>query len=35
MEMLAMSHVAKRFGEKQVLRDVTFRVPEHTVFGFA
>lgn len=35
MEMLVLSHVAKRFGEKQVLRDVTFGVPEHTVFGFA
>lgn len=34
MDMLTLSHVAKRFGEKQVLRDVTFSVPEHTVFGF-
>lgn len=34
MEMLSLSHVAKHFGEKQVLRDVSFRVPEHTVFGF-
>ncbi len=34
MEMLSFSHVAKNFGEKQVLRDVSFRVPEHTVFGF-
>lgn len=34
MEMLELSHVAKHFGEKQVLRDVTFSVPEHTVFGF-
>lgn len=34
MEMLTLSHVTKRFGEKQVLRDVTFSVPEHTVFGF-
>lgn len=34
MEMLALSHVAKNFGEKQVLRDVSFAVPEHTVFGF-
>ncbi len=34
MDMLSLSHVAKNFGEKQVLRDVTFSVPEHTVFGF-
>lgn len=34
MEMLALSHVEKHFGEKQVLRDVTFSVPEHSVFGF-
>lgn len=34
MEMLTLSHIAKRFGEKQALRDVSFSVPEHTVFGF-
>lgn len=34
MDMLKLLHVAKRFGEKQALRDVTFSVPEHTVFGF-
>lgn len=34
MDMLTLSHVAKRFGEKQVLRDVGFSVPEHSVFGF-
>lgn len=34
MEMLSLSHVAKNFGEKQVLRDVSFSVPEHTVYGF-
>lgn len=34
MDMLTFSHVKKHFGEKQVLRDVTFSVPEHTVFGF-
>ena len=32
--ILTLSHVEKRFGEKQVLRDVDFSVPEHTVFGF-
>lgn len=34
MNMLTLTHVAKNFGEKQVLRDVSFAVPEHTVFGF-
>lgn len=34
MDMLVLSHVAKHFGEKRVLRDVSFSVPEHTVFGF-
>ena len=34
MEMLTLSHVKKSFGEKEVLKDVTFSVPEHTVFGF-
>ena len=34
MEMLTISHEKKYFGTKQVLKDVTFRVPEHTVFGF-
>lgn len=34
MDMLTLRHVKKRFGEKQVLRDVTFSVPEHTIFGF-
>lgn len=34
MKMLTLSHIEKRFGEKQVLQDVSFSVPEHTVFGF-
>ncbi|OCA89845.1 MULTISPECIES: ABC transporter ATP-binding protein [unclassified Bacillus (in: firmicutes)] len=34
MNMLTLSHVKKRFGDKKVLEDVTFSVPEHTVFGF-
>ena len=34
MELLTLSHVAKGFGEKEVLRDVSFTIPEHTVFGF-
>ena len=35
MDMLTLSHVSKRFGDRQVLKDVCLRVPEHTVFGFA
>lgn len=34
MDMLTISHLAKRFGDKQVLQDVSFSVPEHTIFGF-
>jgi len=35
MDMLTLSHVTKSFGGKQVLDDVSFSIPEHTVFGFA
>ena len=34
MDMLTISHLAKRFGGKQVLADVSLSVPENTVFGF-
>ncbi len=34
MDMLTLSHVKKRFWEKEVLQDVSFSVPENTVFGF-
>lgn len=34
MEMLTFSHVEKHFGEKKVLQDASFSVPEHTIFGF-
>ena len=34
MDMLTLSNVKKRFGNKPVLENVTFSVPEHTVFGF-
>ena len=34
MEMLSLSNVEKRFGAKQVLKNVTFSVPEHTIYGF-
>ncbi len=34
MNMLEICHISKRFGDKQVLRDVDFTVPEHAVYGF-
>lgn len=34
MEMLTVSHVCKRFGEKQVLSDLSFSVPDGSIFGF-
>lgn len=34
MDMLTLSHVKKRFWKKEVLQDVSFSVPENTVFGF-
>lgn len=32
--MLTLSNVSKRFGEKQVLHNLCFSVPEHTIYGF-
>lgn len=34
MNILTLSHVKKSFGTSEVLRDVSFSVPEHSVFGF-
>lgn len=34
MDMLTLAHVKKHFGERQILKDVSFAVPEHSVFGF-
>lgn len=34
MDMLTISNLEKRFGEKEVLNGVSFSVPEHSVFGF-
>jgi ABC-2 type transport system ATP-binding protein len=34
MEMLTVSHICKRFGEKRVLSDLSFSVPTGSVFGF-
>lgn len=34
MNILNVEHLARTFGEHTVLEDVSFRVPEHRVFGF-
>ena len=34
MDMLCISGLCKRFGDKEVLRGVNLSVPEHSVFGF-
>lgn len=32
--MLSINHISKRFGDKAVLKDVSFTVPENSIFGF-
>lgn len=34
MDILELSNVNKAFGSRQVLKDLSFSVPEHSVFGF-
>lgn len=34
MDVLRLDHVRKRFGDREVLRNLSFSVPEHTLFGF-
>jgi len=34
MDILELLHVSKAFGDKKVIDDVSFCVPEHTIFGF-
>lgn len=34
MNVLEINHVSKRFGETEVIKDLSFSVPEHAVFGF-
>jgi len=34
MNVLELNHVSKRFGNQPVLRDLSLRVPEHTIYGF-
>lgn len=33
-KMLALSHVSKAFGGREVIHELSFSVPEHTIFGF-
>lgn len=34
MDMLHITNLSKRFGDKEVLKGLTLSVPEHSVFGF-
>lgn len=34
MDMLTISHVSKSFGSHEIIKDLSFSVPEHSVFGF-
>lgn len=34
MAMLTLSHVSKRFGTHSVINDLSFEVPENTIYGF-
>ena len=34
MDMLTLSHVSKRFGANQVIDDLNFKVPAHSIYGF-
>lgn len=34
MNILEIAHITKTFGAKKVLNDLSFSVPEHSVFGF-
>lgn len=34
MNILEISHIKKNFGNREVLKDLSFSVPEHSIFGF-
>lgn len=34
MDILSIEHLSKSFGAHQVINDLTFSVPEHSIFGF-
>ncbi|MBQ1193667.1 MAG: ABC transporter ATP-binding protein [Lachnospiraceae bacterium] len=34
MDILTLNNVRKSFGEKEIIRDISFTVPEHCIYGF-
>ena len=34
MDILSLSHVSRSFGKQQVVKDLSFSVPERSVYGF-
>lgn len=34
MDMISVSHVHKRFGSREIINDLNFKVPENTIYGF-
>lgn len=34
MDILTVSHITKKFGTRTVLNDLSFSVPEHSIYGF-
>ena len=34
MDILSIENLQKNFGENEVINDLNFSVPEHSVFGF-
>lgn len=34
MDILTLHHVSKRFGAHEVIKDLSFAVPEHSIYGF-
>lgn len=34
MNMLSVNHVSKQFGSHHIIKDLSFHVPEHSIYGF-
>lgn len=34
MDMISVSHVQKSFGSHEIIKDLSFKVPENTIYGF-
>lgn len=34
MDMISVSHVQKKFGSHEIIKDLSFKVPENTIYGF-